>query len=480
MNIKALLFNNRGFKQTIFKNTFWLMIAEAATKGVGFLILVWLARHFGPEIYGKWAFALSFVTIFSILADFGFSILTVREIARDKLKSAKYIDNIVVMKLVLGFLSLGLMALIIQFLSKDPETVKLVYFLGIYIILNTFATFFQSIFRANEKMQYETTCRILQSLSLVILAAFFILNKGSILTISYAYVGAVLIGVVFSLLFVWRYFTKFFLAIDFQTSKKLLKEAWPFGVSSFAIALYFYSSSVILGIMRSNAEVGFYNAGFRIISALFPIVGILSFSFFPQMSRAFKENYNKFRNIIAKYTIVMFGVGLPFGIGGFIVAPELINFFYGEKYLQAVIPFQILVWFLALNFISSTYSNSLFSCDKQKYVLRATIIGALFNIILNLIFIPKYGIIGAAVIMVLTEAVIFFNLFIILRKTIKINLLRSFLLPFSLSILMALCLVGAKGIGITNPIFLILIGAVVYAVLFYFVYYKNRYKFFSS
>ena len=96
MNIKSLLFDNKTIKQTIFKNTFWLGVAEVVQKGVGFLIVVWLARHFGPATYGQWAFALSFVALFAVLADFGFSTLTVREVARDKLKTAQYINNIVI------------------------------------------------------------------------------------------------------------------------------------------------------------------------------------------------------------------------------------------------------------------------------------------------------------------------------------------------------------------------------------------------
>ena len=139
---------NKQFK-LIFKNSFgwelarWFQVSR-------FLIGIWMARRFGPDLYGKWSFALAFVTIFSVVADFGLSTLSVRELARNKEKTKDYFLNITLLKFILGALSLGLMALIINLIEEDPETISLVYFLGIYIVINTFGVF-ESIFRAREK-----------------------------------------------------------------------------------------------------------------------------------------------------------------------------------------------------------------------------------------------------------------------------------------------------------------------------------------
>ncbi|XOB41507.1 MAG: flippase [Candidatus Nealsonbacteria bacterium] len=472
-DVKSLFFDNKTLKQTIFKNISWLIVAEVISKGIGFLVVVWLARHFGPTIYGQWAFALSFVAIFAVLADFGFSTLTVREIARDKFKSAKYIDNIIGMKLILGLVTLGLIAFVIQFLGKEPEIVKLVYFLGIYVVLNTFATFFHSIFRANEKMEYEAASRVIQSVSLLGLVAFFILNKGSILTISYAYLSAVLIGIIFTLIFIRCYFSKFFLKINFEICQEIFKEAWPIGLVALATTICYSLGSVLLGLMRSDIEVGWYNAASRIIFAIIPFSSIFFFSFFPQMSRAFKESYDNLKNVVEKYALLMFGVGLPLGIGGFIVAPELIKFLYGQPYLETTLPFQILVWNLTIIFMITLYGNSLWALDKQKDFLKAVLIGATFNIAANLVLIPKYGIIGAAIAALLTEIVIFIKVSIEFNKTIKINL-KNILLPTGVSsISMALVLIGVKEIGIMNPILLILCGGIIYILILYFYIRKN-------
>jgi O-antigen/teichoic acid export membrane protein len=467
-NLKTLFFENRTLKQTIFKNTFWLAVAEVIRRGIGFLIVAWLARHFGPATYGKFAFALSFVSLFTVFADFGFGTLTVREIAREKSKTAQYIDNIIAMKLILGLITLGLIFLVIQFLGKEPEVVKLVYFLGIYTVINTFAAFFQSIFQANEKMEYVTACLALQEFCLLGLIAFFILNKGSILMISYAYVGTALIGTLFSLAFIWRYFSKFFLKINLRACKEIISQVWPFGLSFLFVSIYYYFSSVLLGITRSNEEVGWYNAALRILFFVTPLTGILFSSFLPPIAKFFKESREKLNNICEKYAIIMFGIGIPLGFGGFVIAPELINFLYGNLYSNAIIPFKILTWAISVIFISSAFSTTLSACDRQKEVLKATSIGAIFNISLNSILIPKYGVIGAAIVTLLTEVVILVKVYSEFLKVVKIGLAKCLIPSLTSSILMAIFVLLIKEIGIYNPILLILFGILIYATIIYF------------
>ena len=419
MNIKSLLLDSRSIKQTIFKNTFWLAVAEIIQKVVGFLIIVWLARHFGPATYGQWAFALSFVALFAVLSDFGFSTLTIREIARDKSKTVQYIDNVIVMKLILGLITLGLIALVIYFLGKKPEVVKLVYFLGIYAVINTFTTFFQSIFRANEKMQYETVCRVVESLSLLGLVAFFILNKGSILTISYAYLGAALIGTVFSLGVIWRYFSRFFLKIDIKICKEILSEAWPFALTFIAISIYSYIDSVIIGVMKSNEEVGWYNAAYKLVLSI-PIFTsyLVTNSTYPIMARLFKVSLKKLSDLLQLLNKLLLAITIPISVVGMLLASPLIKFFYGPNYKPGILVLQILIWSTIFISLSSIYGSALNACDRQKKSLIGVGSGAVISILLNLILIPKFSLYGAAMAVIITQLWIFLYMYFTFNKEI--------------------------------------------------------------
>jgi len=405
--VKSIFFDNKTLKQTVFKNTFWLAIAEVVQKGVGFLVVIWLARHFGPAIYGQWAFALSFVALFAIFADFGFGTLTVREIARDKSKTSQYIDNIVAMKLILGLITLGLVALVIQFLGKETQVVKLVYFLGIYAVVSTFSSFFQSIFRANEKMQYETICRAIQSLSLLGLVAFFILNKGSILTISYAYIGAALIGAIISLGAIWRYFSKFFLKIDFKICREILKEAWPFALSAIAILIYYRIDTVMLGVFKENEAVGYYNAAYNIILLIITGVSLLVIATFPTLSNFYKYSIEKFKKNINLFFQLIFLTSFPLIILIFFLAKPIINVVYGKEFVEfSPVILQILIWSVLILYNYAIFAIGLSASDKQRTYLKGVILGATFNTLTNLVVIPKYSYYGAATTTVLTEIVV--------------------------------------------------------------------------
>jgi len=416
--VKSIFFDNKTLKQTVFKNTFWLAIAEVVQKGVGFLVVIWLARHFGPAIYGQWAFALSFVALFAIFADFGFGTLTVREIARDKSKTSQYIDNIVAMKLILGLITLGLVALVIQFLGKETQVVKLVYFLGIYAVVSTFSSFFQSIFRANEKMQYETICRAIQSLSLLGLVAFFILNKGSILTISYAYIGAALIGAIISLGAIWRYFSKFFLKIDFKICREILKEAWPFALSGLIVVGYLRIGIILLSIMKTYQAVGWYNAAFNLILTFTILPSLFMFSVYPKLSIFYKESISKFIEIYKKSFKFIFLISIILFPLLFIFSKPIILLLYGSAYTESILPFNILLLVGFCSFLSCVFMYTLNAMNRQIIYTNVTGICLVANILLCLIFIPKYSYIGLSISATITEVLETSLLFLFITKNI--------------------------------------------------------------
>ncbi|HOK35278.1 MAG TPA: flippase [Candidatus Pacearchaeota archaeon] len=415
----------KNIVKLIYQNSFWLGITEVISKLVGFLILIWLARYFGPELYGKWSFALAFVTIFSVVADFGLSTLTVREIARDKSKTEDYILNITFLKIILGILSLVLMALAINFIkSNDPETIKLVYFLGIYIILNTFAAFFESIFRANEKMQYEAICRISQSILLLILTSLFIFKKSPILNISFAYISGALFGTILSFIFLLKYFfsrTKK-PKINFQLCKKILLESWPFGLSTVAIFLYNYFDQTMLGIMKTNREVGLYSAAFRIIFTFQVFGDILSIAFFPQLSKKYKEKLADLKEIFSHFQKTILICVLPLSLLLFFFAQPILFFLYGKEYIEATTVFQILTVAMAILLFSFPFSEVLKATDRQKTYLFGIGSGATLNVILNFLFIPSFGMTGAAIATLISEIYVLIFMWLKVKNLWKISL----------------------------------------------------------
>ena len=107
-------------------NIVWLIIAQGAA-GVGhFGLSVLLARHLGADVFGLWAFSFAFVSLFAVLADFGFSTLAVRDLARDTSVAGKYLGNVLALKAVLAVGVVGVMLAIEPLVRRDATVWLLV------------------------------------------------------------------------------------------------------------------------------------------------------------------------------------------------------------------------------------------------------------------------------------------------------------------------------------------------------------------
>lgn len=413
MNLKSLLLDNKSVKQTIFKNTFWLMLSEGISGGLMFLLTILIARYLGAEEYGIFSFAFAFVALFTVIADFGLSTLTIREVARDKSLARKYIDNIAVIKLILGIITFGLIILTIQFLGKTPEVKTLVYLVAIWTIIQSFTAFFQSIFRAFEEMQYEALTKIIYSCLLFAIAFFAIWQNLEIKAIIQSYIYASLIAFIFTLILVRKNFTKFWGEIDFGFWEKLLKKSIPIGLGLFFVAIYVSIDIAMLQIMGIDySQIGLYNAAYKILAIPIFILGIIATSFFPILSK----KTGNLKNIIKNYFKVIFAVTIPaiFAIEFF--SKEILDTIYGQNFILANNLLKILTISLLFIALREPYIYIIIARNKQKIYSLIAFLGAIFNILTNLFFIKYYGAIGAAITTTLTEMLIFLSIYTYIKK----------------------------------------------------------------
>lgn len=404
--IKSILLSNKGVRQTLFKNTFWLTVSEIFSKVASYVIIILIARYFGPTIYGKFAFSLSFVSLFTILTDWGFNVLSVREIARDKTKTTQYIDNILAIKFILGVITFFLFFLAIIFSGKETDVVILVCILGAYNLINSFNFFFYSIFQANERMEYETFVKVIQQFSLILLAILFVFLRGSILMIGFSYVFSALSAFVICLLFLWKYFSRILLKIDFKICKEILKESWPFGLTAIFGIVYHQIDSVILSFMKDYTAVGWYNVAQKLPNALLLFPMILNGAVFPKMSHFHASSKDSLKKLFFKYFKYSSVLGILLGLFTTVFAKQIIYVFFGSQFLPAVLALQITIWSTVLIFINSAFIKLFEASNRQLIITKICFLGAVLNLSLNFLLIPKYSYIGSSIAIVASELLI--------------------------------------------------------------------------
>ena len=176
---------------------------------------------------------------------------------------------------------------------------------------------------------------------------------------------------------------------------------------------------VMLGYMKSQSEVGVYSAAYKIF-----LVGIIPFtlilnSFFPSLSRTELKNSREFKSLIKNYFLFLFITGLISAFVLFFFRNLLIYFVFGEGYKNAALPLSILAMNASVIAVNMFFGNPLIAWGKQKEYSIAIMLGAITNIILNIILIPSYSYNGAALATLLSESVVFFGVLYLFTKHTK-------------------------------------------------------------
>lgn len=404
-DIKGLLLDNKTIKQTIFKNTFWLAMAEGIGKLLKLALLIYVARILGATEYGKFSFAFAFIGLFAILSTFGLPRIIIRELSQEK-EREKDFPAIFSLRILLGLGTSILILLGSFFITTDPQIQKIIWILALYTLLDSSAGFMNFFFQARQRMEYESWTKVFRAVLLVGFGFFVIFNFPSIQNLSYGYLLASLISLIFILLFF--HFKVYPLRFSWNKYiwQRYLSMSWPIALAGAFTVIYSQIDSVMMGYWNLITETGWYNAAYRILGVALIPFGLISISFFPVLSQAFKKSKEEFQRVWNyQMGIIIFCVP-PLIVGGIVLAPKIIGFIYGQSYASSILAFQILIIMVGILFFYNPFYQALLVFNQQKKFFLVSLSGAIINFILNLILIPKFSLYGAALATVVTSFVI--------------------------------------------------------------------------
>lgn len=380
--------------QTIAKNTSVLLISDIISKILALFYIMLIARYLGASGFGIIAFATAFTGLFAVLSDIGLGTLTIREVAKDKSLAGKYVNNLLSIKLILTVVTFGLIVLTINLMDYPDQTVMVVYFMGGTVICMAFTQVFNSLFQAFERMEYIAIGTIIHSVAtlsgalLVIHLGFGVIEFALVYLIS----SALMLG--YSLLvFVTKFLTPKF-NMEFSFWKWLLEEGWPFGLFIIIGIVATRIDIIMLSAMKGDEIVGWYQAAVTIVVTLQFIPSAVINSFYPKLSVYHGRN-EPLENLAQKMNRVLFAIALLLTMGTFVFASRVIPFVYGSGFNESIILLQILSVYLFVTYIPAD-GVVLNAIHKQKLKFYAGVAMIITNVVLNLIFIPKYGAIAAA------------------------------------------------------------------------------------
>jgi len=400
---------------TILKNFISLSGGELLSKGIAFITTIYLARVISPEGFGILGYATAFVSYFLLFIDFGFDVISVKEIANDKSVISKYINNIISFRILLASAIFLVLSVVVLFINETLIIKLALLITGLNLFVQSFATEF--VFQATEKINYLSIKVVVKNIIILILVLIFVKSISDVLVV----VGiSILANLIMSIWLFKKYtklFAKFTWSIDRAFLKSLFLESFPLIISSFMITIYYNLDMVMLGNIKTQTEVGIYNAAYKIFMiGLIPLAAIVRI-FLPSLSKV--DNKDELKNTILNYGIMLLLTGIMIAIPIFLLSSEIIGLIYGHEYVGSVIPLTILALNILVISVNVFLGNPLTVWGKQKQYSVAITFGAIVNILLNLIFIPKYSYNGAALATLMSEVVVFVGVFYLFNVNLK-------------------------------------------------------------
>ena len=387
--------NHVGFQKYL-KNTGWMFFGRIFILGISFLVNAYIARYLGPGNFGLLNYVISFVGLFSFIATFGIDSVVSREIVKNHDLKSEIIGTSFYLKLLGGILAIIIIFITSYFTTTDKILLELIWMFSLTYIFQAF-NIIDIYFQSQVLSKYSMMVIISASLISTTLKMFLILFHAGIIWLIAVYVletATATIG--FLLIFIYKGHKLREWKFNKKISIMILRDSWPLMLSSVAIGIYMKIDQVMIKNMIGNEQAGIYAVAVKLSEVWYFIPSIICISVFPAIINAKKVSLEFYEKRLKKLYSLMFWIS--FLIASFITffSHLIIYILFGTQYLGAITALRIYVWAGISVSLGIALGQYLIAENYTKISLAGNIFGALSNILLNIILIPKYGISGAA------------------------------------------------------------------------------------
>jgi len=364
---------------------------------VGLVVSIWMTRYLGPAQFGLYSYVISFVGIFSVIANFGLDEIIVKNLVRDKEKEGEILGTAFGLKLIGGFIAISIIAITASIATSDAATNSLIMIVASAIIFQSFNVidyFFQGKVLSKYVALSNGVVLFISSLVKIVL----ILNEAPLAAFAWVVVLDGLVLAVGLLIYFTMNASLPLQGLRFKKSLayRLLSESWPLMLSGLVISVYMKIDQIMLKEMLSDDAVGQYAVAVRLSEAWYFIPLIICSSVFPAIINAKALNQDLYNERLQKLFDTLVAIAIFIAIPMTFASNWLIEILYGDQYSQAGNVLMIHIWAGVFVFLGIASSKWLIVENLQIYFTINTAIGVVINVVLNYILIRKFGVEGSA------------------------------------------------------------------------------------
>jgi len=349
--------------------------------------------------------------VFVFLADLGLGVYTVREVSRLRAgrdaaaRIGALFGNVLVVRLLLGIGTAVLLVVSAVVIDRPAAMVVAIALGGLGLLMFSVQGACESLLGGFERFDISALAKVVNQVVFVV--------AGTVaLAVGAGYHGlvvAAVLGAAGMAMICWRGVRRLGIRPALPTPgawPPLLRASAPFAVIAGTLGLSYKFDSVILNVARGDLETGHYNAAYNLVLSAAVISNAVNVSLYPVLSRHAAGASVSLARISGRVLRYLMALSLPIAIGGWALSDRIVALLFGAEYAPAAPALSVLVWAVPLMFASELMGYLVLVRGGEHGVARAVLVSTGFSVACNLILIPRYGVAGASLMTVVTEAIL--------------------------------------------------------------------------
>jgi O-antigen/teichoic acid export membrane protein len=389
----------------IVSNIGWLASEKLLTMALSLSVGIYLIRYLGSVDFGKFSYCISFVGLFEPIAKLGVDAIAIRNLVEDEEATTEILGTTFWIKLIGSGLVIALTFISAKLIVKELYLAEMMVIIAIGILFTAFEAidvWFQSQVRSSAMVIARSTQLIISSLlKLIFIALQFPLIAFVYLLVVDAALKAIGMLIVYCRhqQSIWEWDVKWSIA------RMIWRDSWPMILSSVMASIYMKIDQVMLGNLPDKQELGNYAAAVRFSELWYFIPLAICASLFPSIVRARQQSKQKYQTQLQQLYDLMAWLSILLAVGITLTSNTVLPYLLGEEYLAAGNILMVHIWSAPFIFLGIASHQWLVAENLSQYSFANAALGAISNVLLNLVLIPQYGGVGAAIATAISYAI---------------------------------------------------------------------------
>jgi O-antigen/teichoic acid export membrane protein len=447
----------------ISRNFISLFLSDGITRLIGFAATVYIARMLAVEGFGLINYGLAFISYALLFANPGLTVIGAREVAKAP-QNRRFIEETIGLRVVLAIIIFAIFFAVTSLVPGDRiiKQIILVYALTLFPC----AVLLEFVFQGREEMAYIGVARVIQYCVYLGILLLFLKSAHGILAVPFGFVIGYVTATIFLICVFVKKYRSFQLRFSVSQWRVILTAAVPVGLAIIFNQVTISLPAIVLGVFKTNYEVGIYSAGYKIVFMLLIVERVFYYVFFPILSKQHRQNPEKLASSFNFLTRFLFALTIPIAAGGLMLAPGIINLIYGRAFVEAINVFRILLIYFLIVPVNTIFGYGLIAIEQERRFFKIITITAIINAVLIVLLGLQFGFFGAASALLISEFMSIILMHRQLKKFVRFGCVKYILKPAIAALLMALLLYILPQWHVFT---LIVCGTVVYFSVFYLV-----------